>query len=475
MFDLIVYDTESTDADVKHAQIVQFAAVRADKNLNVLEDMNIRVRRLPWMVPAPGALRVIKLRPEDLDDPYALSEYEASGHIEKFMVPGYGVRRVFLTFNGIRFDDELIRSTQFRNLRNPWVTSGKLATKVDLLPILQLVAAADPDALIIPLTEDGKKTWRLERVCPANGIEIDAHDAGGDALATLQLARLIKERAPWAWDTGLRCGLASSNETLLAHAAKAGKPLLLFRHFGEPDVVPCAVLGTDGRKKWILSDLRKDVAGLTAEQIASNLYEKGSSFPIIRSNASPIFLDAQTARRINPELDFKPIMERARDYKRTDLSKNAISALKSIPFTNHDDATPEEKIYGEFVSDKEKPTMTSFHRATSWQQRLEMMFEDTRLKDFSARIMLDAHLRGETTFADRDVEYLKSNCANALDRPFSDEHSRFMTIAKAVSEGADEDWVEWSKTAFLYESAMENDLADDKYEDENPVQMEMRF
>src|SRR5690606_10161842 len=139
-----------------------------------------------------------------------------------------------------------------------WITSGKQSTKVDLLPIVQLVAAADPGVIKIPLKEDGGKSFRLEHLCPANGIEIDAHDALGDTYSTLGLAKLIKEKAPWAWDTALRCGLAQRNETLLSDACRAGKPLLLFRHFGEPEVIPCAILGTDNKKKWVLLDLRSE-------------------------------------------------------------------------------------------------------------------------------------------------------------------------------------------------------------------------
>jgi Exonuclease I len=50
MSDLVVYDNEATDADVRHGQITQFGAIRADMDFNVLEDKNLRVRRLPWVV-----------------------------------------------------------------------------------------------------------------------------------------------------------------------------------------------------------------------------------------------------------------------------------------------------------------------------------------------------------------------------------------------------------------------------------------
>jgi hypothetical protein len=54
----IFYDTETTGTSTAFDQILQFAAIKADDELNVVETFNLRCRLLPYVVPAPGALLV---------------------------------------------------------------------------------------------------------------------------------------------------------------------------------------------------------------------------------------------------------------------------------------------------------------------------------------------------------------------------------------------------------------------------------
>lgn len=472
MGDIVIYDTETSDADVRHGQILQFGGIRADETLNLIEDLNIRVRRSPWVVPSPEAMQVTGISPQDLEE--GDSEYSASRKIESFLVPGYGQSRIFITFNGIRFDDEIIRTTQFRNLRNPWVTSGRLSTKVDLLPISQLVSAVTPSALNVPIGEEGRKSFKLENLSKANGIENKSHDALGDAYSTFELAKLIKERAPWAWETALRCGLPQRTETLLADAFKEGKPLLLFTHFGEPDVIPCAILGTDDRKKWILFDLRTEVTPESTNEIRDQMYQKGSSFPIIRSNASPIFLDGKTARTINPNLDFKSLIQKSMKIKNSNLRTAGLDALLSSEYSQPTSPTSEELIYGQFVSDRDKPKMTAFHRADTWEKRLNVTFEDRRLADFASRILLEAHLSGEICFDSDIVEQLRDECQKALQRPYAEVEARWMTFRKAM-ETADDVWRPWYMKEF--EQTFMDNVDVENYDNvrNESLQTQMRF
>ena len=52
----VFYDTETTGKDTYFDQILQFAAIKADNDLNPMETFNIRYRLLPHVVPSPGAL-----------------------------------------------------------------------------------------------------------------------------------------------------------------------------------------------------------------------------------------------------------------------------------------------------------------------------------------------------------------------------------------------------------------------------------
>ena len=123
-FDLNVYDCEGTDLDVRHGQLTEFAAIRADEKFDVLEETEARIRRLPYLVPSPEALAVTGTDPFDLDDDRLPTEFEASAVIEKALRPRLTRQQVNLTFNGLRYDDEMIRTMLFRNLRKCRATSA---------------------------------------------------------------------------------------------------------------------------------------------------------------------------------------------------------------------------------------------------------------------------------------------------------------------------------------------------------------
>ncbi len=58
----VFYDTETTGTDTWFDQILQFAAIKTDADLNELDRFEIRCRLLPHVVPSPGAMRVTGVR-----------------------------------------------------------------------------------------------------------------------------------------------------------------------------------------------------------------------------------------------------------------------------------------------------------------------------------------------------------------------------------------------------------------------------
>src|SRR5690606_19657778 len=61
--------------------------------------------------------------------------------------------------------------------------------------------ALRPEGIEWPRREDGSPSFRLEDLSRANGLEhAAAHDALSDVRATLQLARLVRQRQPRLYD-----------------------------------------------------------------------------------------------------------------------------------------------------------------------------------------------------------------------------------------------------------------------------------
>ena len=59
----VFYDTETTGTDTTFDQILQFAAIRTDDDLNELDRFEIRCRLLPHVVPVQGGLLFMRVIP----------------------------------------------------------------------------------------------------------------------------------------------------------------------------------------------------------------------------------------------------------------------------------------------------------------------------------------------------------------------------------------------------------------------------
>jgi len=448
--DLNIYDVEATDVDVRHGQITQFASLRADENFRVLEETDLRVRRLPYVVPSPEALRVTGANPFDLDGADLPTEFEAARMIEKALRPRYGRLQINTTYNGLRYDDEIIRTTLFRNLLSPWFSSGKNISRVDLLSVIRMVHAGDPEAVAIPTAGDGGLSWKLEAVCRANGIDIKAHDAMGDVRATKDLACLVRERAPWAWDQAVQCGQAARGESYLAARHASGEPAWLFTHYGKPDLVPCAVLGTDSRKKWILADLRSDRLHRSPDEILSSLYTKDSPFRVVRSNASPLLLAPGNVPRLAAGANIDSFNLLSSDIRgNAGLRERATRALMDARYESPPSPTSEERIYDGFISDAERPRMQAFLNAGTWAERAAVRFTDPRLRDFAARIVVEAIASGRAADIPQGIaDEAALACAEAYERPYASSGARWMTLSGAREKGADAQWEAWASDAF---------------------------
>ncbi|MDO6591947.1 hypothetical protein DS901_02465 [Loktanella sp. D2R18] len=72
------YDLETTGTSPAFDQPLQFAAILTDNDLNEVERVNIRCRLAPHILPAPWALAVTGISPDQLVGPALPSWFECS-------------------------------------------------------------------------------------------------------------------------------------------------------------------------------------------------------------------------------------------------------------------------------------------------------------------------------------------------------------------------------------------------------------
>lgn len=202
------YDLETSGLSPREDRIMQFAGQRTDKDLNPIgKPVNILVKLTNDTLPSPGAIMVTKITPQQTQQDGML-ESEFCDYVENEI---FTKGTCAIGYNSIRFDDEFMRHTFWRNFRDPYAWSWKDGrSRWDLLDVVRLTRALRPDGIIWPFQEvkfedkeTGKKkkvnaeTNRLELITKLNGIvHTHAHDALSDVEALIGVTRLIKEKQP---------------------------------------------------------------------------------------------------------------------------------------------------------------------------------------------------------------------------------------------------------------------------------------
>lgn len=193
------YDLETGGLAAREDRIMQFAGQRTAMDLTPLgEPVNILVKMTEDALPSPEAIMVTKITPQDtLRD--GVSEVEFCRIVtEEIFTP----ETVAVGYNTVRFDDEFMRATLWRNFYEPYEWEWKDGrSRWDMLDVVRMVRALRPEGINWPVTDEGKATNRLELLTKLNGLEhAHAHDALSDVYATIAVAKMIREKQPKMFD-----------------------------------------------------------------------------------------------------------------------------------------------------------------------------------------------------------------------------------------------------------------------------------
>ena len=193
------YDLETSGISPRDARVMQFAGQRTDMDLNpVGEPVNVLVRLSEDILPDPDAVMITGITPQTtLAD--GLTEVE---FMQLFYKEVATPDTIFVGFNTVRFDDEFMRYLNYRNFYDAYEWQWKEGrSRWDLLDVVRMTRALRPEGIEWPVTEDGKPTNRLELLTKLNGLDHEhAHDALNDVLASIAVAKLIRDKQPKLFD-----------------------------------------------------------------------------------------------------------------------------------------------------------------------------------------------------------------------------------------------------------------------------------
>lgn len=396
------YDLETFGIDPKYYRISQFAGIRTDLALNIIDDpLVMYCQPSNDFLPDPNSCLVTGITPqiamrEGLLEPEFIARIHQEFARPKTCVAGY---------NNIRFDDEFIRYTLYRNFFDPYAREWMHGnSRWDIIDMVRLTKALRPEGICWPRKDDGAASFKLEDLTVANEIKHEsAHDALSDIYATIAVAKLIKEKHSKLYDFIFTHHDKQSLLSMLN--LRAQKPVVHVSGMYSSErgctamVLPLA-LHPVNKNAIIVTDLSADpepLLRLSSDEIHQRVFTAQDNLPegveriplkAVHVNKCPIIvpvntLDDESAKRLGIDK-----VECMRHYEQIRNAPNLadkianVFTLKEQNFSND----PDFSLYGGFFSENDKQNMNVI-RTTSPQalEALDLAFEDSRLPEMLFR------------------------------------------------------------------------------------------
>lgn len=375
---------------------MQFGGQRTDMNLKPIgQPDNLLIKLTPEILPQPDAVLTHGISPQKTNAK-GLSEPEFLQTFTKKIVKP---NTVFIGFNNVRFDDEFMRFSFWRNFFDAYEWQWKDGcSRWDLLDMARMTRALRPEGIEWPFAADGKPTVRLESMAVVNQLTHDsAHDALSDVKASIALARLIKLKQPKLFEYLFTLRDKAKVEALVS----AGQPIVYTSGRYPSEYLKTSVVTmvgpTSGQPGALMFDLRVDPEPFltkTPPELANLWALRGPESPyfpikVLRYNRSPAVaslaaLDRDSAKRLNINLiTIKKNNPKVRANKGlTDRLNQALEIMHPPrqPMLVSDIETVDAQLYDGFISGPDKIKL-SVVRATTANTINDTAFdfEDVRL------------------------------------------------------------------------------------------------
>ncbi len=436
MSNFVFYDFETTSSNKHWGQIIQIGAILTNDNLEELDRYEARCRLSPGIIPEAMALIVNKSSPKILKTSN-LSHYQM---IRQFVetLKRWG-KATYIGFNSIDFDEEFLRSTLFKTLEYPYLTSTSGNTRGDLLGLARAANLYYPNTLKNPISEKGNAVYKLDKIAPLNGIEHgDAHSAIGDVVATLGIAKIIHRKAPNVWKASQLT--TDKNQTL-----EIIKKELYFctneYFYGKSRPYVQTYVCQHPKYQWPKCfDLRHD-PNIYLKMSTPALKEAMSKNPkflrTVRHNKHPVIMNPSYGDAFN---EYKTL-GREKLNQRANLIKNDKKFAEKVILIlqeeteekeqskSQEDIYEEESIYTKFTSGEDNKIMPEFHKA-EWNNKLQVLnkLKDERLHYFGKKLIYEEK---PEILSKSDYNNIHRNLAKRL---LSTSQEKWNTIPRTYSE-----------------------------------------
>lgn len=410
----VFYDTETTGTQTFFDQILQFAAIRTDADLNEIERFEIRCRLHGHMAPSPGAMRVTGVTVAQLTDMNLPSHYEMVRAIQAKLESWSPA--IFVGFNSMDFDEPLLRQALYQTLHNPYLTNMAGNCRADAMDLIQNISHVDSGAVNVPFADSGKVTFKLDRLAPANGFNHqNAHDALADVEATIHMCRLAREKCPDAWSSFTRF---SQKAAVIDYISGEPAFVYLVHFFNKPCVYAMTLLEMDSEQSSVayVFDLAVDLPTLAAlddAKLGAKLKRSPKPLRRLKANEAPFLMSLDDIPdHIRAKIPSEGILDAQLAWLQAhpEFVTRVLSVYRSIRDEYEEPIHLEQKLYAGFLLDEDKPRLEAFH-AAAWEDRLPIVLTiaDDRYRELGLRLI----------HAERP-ELLPPEVKSAIDSQFSE-------------------------------------------------------
>ena len=382
----VFYDFETTGISPTFDQPLQFAAIITDDQLKELDRVDIRCQLAPHVLPSPYAIDVTGVTPEQLLDTNLPNYFEFAQTIQNLTEKW--APACWLGYNTIAFDEQVLRQMFYQNLQpNIYATQLLGNTRQDIMKMLFAVYTDAPDILEWPVGDNGKTSFKLDRLAPANGFSHEnAHDALNDVEATIFIFKLIKERAPKLFHELM----LSTDKQVISNQLKQFKPMAVSLRFGGH--APRNYIGcycgesTSNSNQFGFLDLEavsiSDLQAMNKEDMMAAVQDSPKLIRTMAINRSETFREIQ-----EPSKELLEICEFVRENREFQMMVSLALDTRFEP-VDITDLEVEEKIYSGFFENSDKHLLDQFQKAT-WEDRRAIInsFRDDRLRQLGQRLV----------------------------------------------------------------------------------------
>ncbi|MCC6505388.1 MAG: exodeoxyribonuclease I [Aquimonas sp.] len=393
------FDLETFGRDPRRSRIAQFAAIRTDTQLRPIGDAVVRYcQPARDLLPSPEATLITGITPQFAQREGLCERDFCAEMYDLLSEPG----TCAVGYNSLRFDDEFIRHTLFRNFYDPYQREWQHGnSRWDLLDLARLLYALRPQGLTWPRRDDGLPSFKLEHLAAANGItHTRAHDALSDVEALIALAGRMRDAQPRMFDYFLGFRRKARAQSLL-NVAEHTPVLHVSGQFSAANgcaaIVAPLCAHPDIANRVIVLDLAADPSlfvEMSAEDIRDRLYTPLADLPAgesrvplkeIHLNRCPALVEL---RHLTDEELLRLGLDRQRAIthwqslrQMSDLIDRVRDVFQRAQQRHSSARDADQSIYDGFVGDADKQQSATIRRLGEESLASYMpQFQDARLQ-----------------------------------------------------------------------------------------------